>query len=560
MKLSTIYALLLVLVTTVACEKGKGKQTEQNGVALSGGSEISQSDFNYPQDDASSVIKEWLDSTGINQDFQKINEQRVAPELFAFYSSRDFSPAWTKGSAKDLLTIINEIDQEGLNPDAFPHNQLRSLIDSANSKGAGAETGARMDVLLSATYLKLADMIATGKVKSGKLSDSWHIKPEKPDTLFTHLQQAVQGQVDASLDSFRPSLAQYDKLQQHLKTYRRIMEEGGWPAIEKGGELSLGDSSQRVVAIRKRLHMTGDLTTAPGQWQRPAVYDSSLISAVNRYQARNGLEVQPEITSSMVEVMNVPVETRLKQIMLNLDRIRWFASGEMPKTYVLVNVPEYKLRVVENGNEIKQMKVIVGKEMNSTPVFSDMIEHVEFSPYWNVPNSIANEELWPKIKSNHSYLSRNHYEILDGWGPNAEVVSPRRVNWGNLDSYRIRQKPGPWNALGNVKFMFPNDFAIYLHDTPSDHLFEKTHRAYSHGCIRIEEPAWFADWLFPQFNRQQVEQKMSNLEHEVVKLDEKIPVYIFYMTAFEDNNGQVNFRQDIYELDKRLTSEFDSVL
>ncbi|HEV7349726.1 L,D-transpeptidase family protein [Telluribacter sp.] len=560
MNVSKIVGLLLLVLVAWACENGKRTESEKEGLALSGGSEVAQDDFNYPKEGASRLIREWVDTREVKKDLPHISEKEVSQDLFTFYSNRNFKPAWNSSTAGKLLNQIESINKEGLNPDDYAHKELRSLADSISREGANAETGARLDLLLSATYLKLADMIATGKVKTGDLSGSWHMKPEKPDSLYTHLQQAVQGQVDASLDSFRPRFAQYEKLKNHLERYTKVQKEGGWLTIEKGGKLVLGDSSQRVVAIRKRLHSTGDLETPPDQWQKPALYDEPLVRAVNRFQNRNGLEVQPEITDKMVETMNVPVETRMKQVMLNMDRIRWFSSGEMPKTYVMVNVPEYMLRVYENGQEIKQMKVVVGKEMNSTPIFSDMIEHVEFSPYWNVPNSIAEKEIWPKIRANRSYASKNHYEILDGWEADAKVLSLGSVNWSKLNNYRIRQKPGPWNALGNVKFMFPNEYAIYLHDTPSGHLFDKAERAFSHGCIRIEDPAWFADWLFPQFNLEQVKQKMNDKEHEVVQLGEKVPVYIFYLTTFVDNEGRINFRDDLYELDKKLTSEFDSVL
>ena len=475
--------------------------------------------------------------------------------MYAFYASRDFAPGWSIPTAQALLDFIQNLDQEGLSPAAYPTGELQSLLTQARQPNATPAQGARLDLLLSATYLTLADQLTRGVIQPEQLSGSWHIRPQSHDSLFTHLQEAVAGRVAPSLQALRPQFGQYTKLRRHLATYRKLRDEGGWPMVDKGPTLAPGDSSDRLPPIRQRLYLTGDLDTAPAQWAEPSRYDSSLIEAVNRFQQRNGLVVQPEINAQMVETMNVPVEVRLSQIMLNLDRTRWLTTGPMPPTYVLVNIPEYRLHVVEDGQEIKMMRVIVGKTMTSTPVFSDMMEHVEFSPYWNVPNSIARNEIWPKIRRSSSYLNRNHFEILNGWGSNAAVVSRSNVNWGNLRSYRIRQKPGPWNALGQVKFMFPNEYAIYLHDTPADHLFEKNLRAFSHGCIRIGEPAWMADWLFPQFDRDEVEEKMANRRHEVVKLDTKIPVYIFYMTAFEDKAGHLNFRPDLYGLDTRLTKE-----
>ena len=205
------------------------------------------------------------------------------------------------------------------------------------------------------------------------------------------------------------------------------------------------------------------------------------------------------------------------------------------------------------------MKVVVGKQMNSTPIFSDKIEYAIFSPYWNVPTSIAMDEIWPKARNNPGYLASRHYEVLTGWGNDARVISPSQVDWNNLGSYRIRQKPGPWNALGKVKFMFPNDYAIYLHDTPSDHLFAENQRAFSHGCIRVEDPAWFADWLFPQYSLQDVKRKMNNSTREVETLENDIPVYIFYLTSFVDDEGEINFREDLYQLDKNLVKAFDLI-
>ncbi|RIV23523.1 L,D-transpeptidase [Fibrisoma montanum] len=557
-QLTCLLVLWLGLVST--CRHGEPSESDPDRSPAITETDPVQDGFDYPTEAAAQLIRSWVDSTTLAIDVPRINEPRVARDLFAFYSGQAFKPAWNPLTAGALLDQIDRLDEEGLNPDAFPHGALRRLIDAVTGQEADAETGARLDVLLSATYLKLADMIATGKVKPGKLSASWHIRPAKPDTLYTHLQQAVTGQVASSLDAFRPRFGQYAKLQKHLKTYRAILDQGGWTPIDAGKPVMPGDSGRRVIAIRNRLHQTGDLDPAPDQWERPAVYDSTLLAAVNRYQTRNGLTVEPAITDRMIAAMNVPVETRLKQIMLNLDRIRWFSTGEMPDRYVLVNIPAYHLHIVAGGQTIRQMKVVVGTAMNATPIFSDVIEYAEFSPYWNVPNSIATNELWPAIRKSRSYLRRHHYEILDGWGPDARVVSRSRVNWNNLDAYRIRQKPGPWNALGLVKFMFPNEFAVYLHDTPADQLFERTHRAFSHGCVRVEDPAWMADWLFPQFDRQTVKEMMTNNRRQVVRLEEKLPVYIFYQTAFEDETGRLNFREDTYGLDKRLTPEFDTLL
>ena len=555
MKITLYYLLTLGLWPGLACESPQRTQASQTEVAVASAPIKSPKTPAFDRQAVTDSLASWIDSTSINLELPYPDLNQVAPAVYAFYVSRDFAPGWGIETAQTLLDFIQNLDQEGLSPSNYPTDTLQSLLAQARQPEASAQTNARLDLLLSVTYLTLANQLTQGKIKPEQLSGSWHIHPQASDSLFVSLQKAVAGGVVPSLEALRPQFGQYKKLRRQLAKYRKLLNEGGWPTIDEGTQLVPGDSSDRLPPIRQRLYLTGDLDTNFTQWAQPNRYDSSLIEAVNRYQRRNGLAVQPEITSEMVEAMNVPVETRLRQITLNLDRTRWLAPGPMPPTYVLVNIPEYRLHVVEDGREIKLMEVIVGKTMNSTPVFSDVIEHIEFSPYWNVPNSIAENELWPKIRGSGSYFNRNHFEILDGWGPNAKVVSRNNVDWGNLSSYRIRQKPGPWNALGQVKFMFPNEYAIYLHDTPNDHLFEENVRAFSHGCIRIGEPAWMADWLLPEFDLEEVEEKMKNRRHEVVQLDTKIPVYIFYMTAFEDKAGHLNFRPDLYGLDERLFEE-----
>ncbi|GHB72079.1 peptidoglycan-binding protein [Persicitalea jodogahamensis] len=549
--------LVAGMLLTAACSSDQNKTTTTDTSSPSPTPSESKPTYSYDQKAAGDSLKQWVDSTTLTVDLPEIDNKEGAAELYDFYKSRNFSPAWGVGTSQKLIEVISQIDREGLNSSKFPIEQLRTLVDSAQNGGASAETGARLDLLLSASYIKLADLLASGKIKPDQLSKDWHIKGRTPDSLAVQLKRAAAGQVEGSLSSLRPGFGQYAKLRQRLVQYRKLLAAGGWPSVDEGPNLAPGDSSQRVIAIRRRLAATDDLDTLSTQNQQSARYDSSLIGAVNRYQQRNGLAVQAEITDRMVQTMNISAEARLKQLMLNLDRIRWISTGPMPATYAMVNVPEYRLHVVEDGQEVKVMPVVVGKVMNATPVFQDQIEHVEFSPYWNVPNSIASAELWPQIRSSSTYLDRKHMEILDGWGTNARVVSRSSVDWSNLGSYRIRQKPGPWNALGQVKFMFPNQYAIYLHDTPSDQLFDETRRAFSHGCIRIADPAWFADWILPQLNREEVTEKMNNRQLEIVELDQKVPVYIVYLTAFEDGQGRLNFRPDLYGLDERLTSEFD---
>lgn len=516
--------------------------------------------FKYPKGEAQDTINKWVDSLKVNIDLPHTDEDYFSKSLFIFYKNRDFKPAWDIHTSKELINFLKQVENEGLNSGSYPLDTLQSLFNKAKLEG-DAKNGAKLDFLLSASYLKVADVIATGKVKPGKYSNSWHIKPEKPDELHAQLEQAINGHVDKSLDFFRPQYLQYNKLLEKIDRYSKIINEGGWPKVPAGENLVPGDSSERVYLLRKRLYISGDLKTDPDRTENPYYYDSALIKAITHFQMRHGLEQEAIVGENTISSLNVPAKMRQKQIMLNLDRIRWFASGDMPPTYVLVNIPEYRLRIFEKGKQIKTMKVVVGEVMNTTPVFSDYIEYAIFSPFWNVPESIAEEEIWPKAKKDPNYLREHHYEVLIGWGDNGKAVPYNEIKYDRIDeyNYRIRQKPGPWNALGRVKYMFPNDFAIYLHDTPANQLFDKQHRAFSHGCIRIEDPVWFGDWLFTQYAPSDIRRKMTDGERDIVGVKEHVPVYILYLTAFVDKEGRMNFRKDLYELDKQLAQEFDRI-
>ncbi|MGK7389253.1 MAG: L,D-transpeptidase family protein [Candidatus Cyclobacteriaceae bacterium M2_1C_046] len=556
------FSILIVLAVIFISCGGKDVSNQDLVNGRNGSKEVNNEppSLDYPKKEARDVLDKWIDSTKVNLDLPQVDENRFHQSLLRFYTQRNFNPAWELGPAQELITLLNNLGNEGLNPDLFPIDDLQHLFDKVKN-GADAESGAQLDLMLSGTYLKIADIIATGKVKPGEFNKSWHIRPDKPDELHIQLKQAINGEVDRSLDFFRPQYVQYQQLIEELSRYNKIIENGGWPEIPSGETLKPGDSSSRISTLKQRLYISGDFNKPPNELQNPNTYDDALTSSVKIFQLRHGLEQSGVVDDETLRSLNIPATMRQKQIKLNIDRIRWFASGDMPDTYVLVNIPEYRLRVFENEKQIKIMKVVVGEVVNTTPIFSDYIEYAIFSPYWNVPESIAEEEIWPTAKRNPDWLIRNHYEVLDGWSEDANVVPVSEIKWDSIDhyNYRVRQKPGPWNALGRVKYMFPNDFAIYLHDTPADQLFDKKHRAFSHGCIRIEDPVWFGDWLFPQYTAQDIQRKMTDGERDIVPTDQHIPVYILYLTSFVDEDGRLHFRKDLYELDKQLAQEFDRV-
>jgi murein L,D-transpeptidase YcbB/YkuD len=362
-------------------------------------------------------------------------------------------------------------------------------------------------------------------------------------------------------EDLRPRYEQYTQLREALDRYRKIPEDGGWPTLEEGASLEPGKPSPQVPRLRERLAASGDLSGYdPDDTSR--VFGADLAAALAAFQQRHSLAVDTLVGPSTLAALNVTVEERIGQIVLNLERWRWLPS-ELGARYILVNIPDYTLAAYDEGEEVLTMPVVVGAEYEGrkTPVFSDVMEYVVFQPYWNVPPSIATDEILPKAYEDDSYLERNGYELVESYAPDAGTVEVDEESLAAVaeGKYRIRQLPGRSNALGNVKFMFPNEHNIYLHDTPADHLFKELERDYSHGCIRVERPEDLASYVLSKnekkWSQSEIDEAMLG-EREVVVLDQQIPVYIMYLSAFVGKDGAVYFRDDIDGYDADLAAQF----
>jgi L,D-transpeptidase YcbB len=348
------------------------------------------------------------------------------------------------------------------------------------------------------------------------------------------------------------------RMQEALTQYRQIAQQGGWPEVPAVEAVEIGDTNGVVIPLRQRLAMTGDLPESAAT-QQDSVYKQQIAAAVAQFQRRHGLDVDSLLGPQTMEALNVPVEERVAQLEANMQELQALPDS-MGARFLFVNIPEFRVRAFEQGREALQMPVIVGSqyEGQETPVFNDTLEHIIFRPYWNIPDSIAINEILPEVRSNPSYLSANNFEIVSAWGlgPDAETFEPSAANLARAESgeLKMRQTPGPGNALGLVKFMFPNPYAIYLHGTPEDHLFQESARAFSHGCIRVSDPVRLAEYILqnkPEWNRQAIEQAMNQGDTQQVNLDETIPVYILYLTAYVDDSETVQFREDLYGLMER---------
>jgi L,D-transpeptidase YcbB len=323
---------------------------------------------------------------------------------------------------------------------------------------------------------------------------------------------------------------QYSMLKEYLKKYNLLKGTASFAKIASAkNNYQLSDSSSSIGAIRERLFWLGDLKENTPSNR----FDTSLQNAVKNFQRRLGYKEDGKINRTLLAEMNTPIEKRIEQILVNMERCRW-VPVQLKSNYLLVNIPEFKLHVYNQDTIAFSMNVVVGKYQNKTVVFNGEMNQIVFSPYWNIPSSILRKEILPAIRRNSNYLASHNME----W------------NGGN-----VRQKPGPNNSLGLVKFLFPNSHSIYLHDTPAKSLFSKEKRAFSHGCIRVAEPKKLATYLLrdeENWNEANITKAMEKGTEQYVTLKKKIPVFIAYFTAWVDRKGQLNFRQDVYKRDSRL--------
>ena len=471
-----------------------------------------------------------------------------ATKLYAEYGGY---PIWLDGDGlrerrtKTLMTALLNADADALALDAYPLDELHRLLATLlKAKRPSAELLGDVDVVLTATYVTLGQDLLTGQVDPSSVSQDWHIEPT-PAQVDSALGRFLRDtRFDITMTQMRPEYPEYKDLQKQLTRYRQIIAKGGWDSMPPGKALKPGDSApvERLTTLRDRLRVEGYDVNAPidspkSRGMRTAVYNHVFAAAVAQFQREHGISVDSALGKETVQALNVPATYRLDQIAANMERYRWMPHS-LGDRYVLVNVPSFRLDAYDNGKPIMNMKVIVGAEYEdkNTPVFSDSMHYVVFRPYWNATDSIAAKELWPKVEADPTFLDRNDYEIVSEGGKE-----------------RIRQKPGDKNALGLVKFMFPNTFDIYMHDTPEDQLFAKDVRAFSHGCIRLEKPAEMAQWVLG-WTPEQVKNAMeTGPDDRRVNLKQKVPVYIVYFTTFT-RDGRLYFGNDLYGRDGPLVA------
>jgi L,D-transpeptidase YcbB len=432
-----------------------------------------------------------------------------AAELRTFYARRGNRPAWDSGSATALLAAIDTLAEEGLEPNRYHREALARLARSAEH-----------DVLATDAFLSAATHLSQGLVDPQFARPAWCAPPSKID-IAAMLQLAIDdGTIAETLAHFSVRHEGYIRLRRALAGYRDLARHGGWTAVPKGRTLRIGDDDARVAILRKRLHSPNDSTR----------FDAELEALVRHFQSHHGITVDGVVGPETLRELNVSAGDRAKQIAVNMERWRWMPE-DLGESYILVNIAAFRLDVIENDRSVLTMKTVVGKDYTRTPFFAARVTEVIVNPWWNVPDSIASKELWPKQRRDPSYFARERMVVTDS---------------------RIRQRPGPWNALGRLKFNMPNRYNVYLHDTPAKSLFEQSFRAFSHGCIRLEKPLNLALHLLgdqPQWTAAAIEREIAAGNERAIRLTTPKPVYVLYWTAWVGDDGEVEFHRDHYERD-----------
>lgn len=476
-----------------------------------------------------------------------------------FYRARLHRPAWTEGGrtaarAAQLRGWIEESARHGLEPSDYHAEELERLTRQTWA-GADPDLLAELDLLHTHAFLSLAAHLVHGRVlpEAAATGSEGVVAPEAD--LAVLLENAiVDNAVAVTLESLLPHQAAYAALVDELARLRELAADGEWSEVPDGPTLEVGDQGPRVSALRRRLEATE--AVAP-----PAVddlFDESLATAVRRFQRRHGLEPDAKVGPRTLEALRVPAADRAAQVALNLERWRWLPES-LGERFILVNVPGFSLHVFEGEAAVLSMRAIVGRPYRRTPVFSDLVRYLVLNPTWEVPRSIAVLDELPLIRRDPGFLTRMGFRVLTGWGADERVVDPASVDWSALGPgnfpYRLRQQPGPYNALGRIKFMFPNRFNVYLHDTPSRELFDFARRDFSSGCIRIDRPLDLAEHVLrddPRWTRAALEAAIASGRTQTVSLPSPLPIHVQYWTAWVDPEGTLHFRNDLYGRDARL--------
>jgi murein L,D-transpeptidase YcbB/YkuD len=485
---------------------------------------------------------------------------RLIPE---FYERRGFKLAWIEPHAVDeLVQVISRTDAEGLDPEDYHVRAIQSLRAKASQEG-DYSLRADLDVLLTESLIRLGYHLSFGKVDPHDLDLNWNFSrnlrgKDPAETLETAIHATS---LTRFVEEFAPQLKAYQRLKSALAGYREIASKGGWPVVADGEALKPGARSARVAVLRNRLQISGD--SPLGSVPDLEFFDNDLEQAVKHFQARHGLVADGLVGRQTLEELNIPVGARIDQVRVNLERGRWlFNDIRAQDDFVIADIAGFRVYFFRANQVAWESRAQVGRPYRKTPVFKAQMKYLVFNPTWTVPPTILARDILPEVAKNPSYLAERKLEVLDG---NGNPVDPKSIDWSAYPlrrfPYVLRQSPGRDNALGRIKFMFPNPHAVYLHDTPSKDLFDRPERAFSSGCIRIDDPLSLAELLLDdsqQWTREAIEVAIESGKTRTVLLSKPVSVLLLYWTAEALEDGSVRFRKDIYGRDRQILQGLNS--
>ncbi|WP_164516687.1 L,D-transpeptidase family protein [Minwuia thermotolerans] len=487
--------------------------------------------------------------------------QALAEALRDFYRARSGAPLWFGAGAEGQarlaagLEVLADAGSEGIDPNDYRLSLLAGGLAEA-AKSDDAATLAATELQATLGLLRYARDVSVGRTGPARTDPNVFVaaKTFDPAPVLNAFADPAANPGDV-LRAMPPSHREYAGLRDALRRYTELRGEPR--RVDEGPALKPGMRDPRVAQMRTRLAFFGDLG-ATGAEADPELYTPLLAQAVRRFQTRHGLETDAIAGAQTLGALNVAKSERLHTIRLNMERWRWLPH-ELGERFVLVNIAGFQAEMVEDGRVVDQMRAVVGRTYRMTPVFSDRISYVEVNPTWTVPPKIARKDLLPRIKADPGYLAEGGYEVFAGWGEGAARLDPSSIDWSRYGEgyfpFRLRQRPGPKNALGEVKVMFPNRFDVYLHDTPARELFQRSVRAYSSGCIRLERPFDMVNWLMNVTGGPgpgEIDSLRESRKTAVVGLPDTVPVHLIYATAWTSPGGNVHFRHDIYNRDRLL--------
>lgn len=479
--------------------------------------------------------------------------------LSEIYHKYGLSPLWVSSDgpgeiAVKILDTLKNSDTEGLNPADYSVNEMTELWDSQITKEL-----ARLDTLITLSLIKYVHDVSRGQIKLRDIdpvlfSEAGDADFNPLDTVETVLNTR---DLSAFFAELPPAHSHYKELKKSLKIYLDLAKQGGWEKIPQGENIWPGDRDDRITAIIKRLAATGDLLLLV---QDDSRYEYTLLPSIKQFQARHGLNSDGVIGPQTLAAMNIPIHETIRKIMINMARWRW-QDHDLGEKYILVNIANFHLFGFDQEELKINFPVIVGELQNQTPVFSDHVEHVTFNPYWNITPNIAQNEVLTDLRNDPFHLVKRHIRLYSSWQEDAVELDSTTMDWPTISKdqislFKLRQDPGPWNALGNVKFIFPNKYDVYLHATTDQHLFEKKVRNFSHGCIRVSDPLSLAEFILSHeegsWNKEEIEEIINQGERKVVITEAQIPVHITYQTTWVGGDALIYFSSDIYDRDGKL--------